>query len=254
VHLSDWPAAGELPSDSALVDSMDLVREICSAAHSIRKANGLRARLPLRSLTFAGAVPPGIEELAGLIADEVNVKEVRFADDVAEFSSFRLSVVPAKLGPRLGARTQEVINAVRAGNWQRRDDDRIVAGEVVLEEGEFELVAVPIDEQSARVLANAGGVVVLDCQPDLELEAEGTARDIVRQVQEERRKAGLNISDRIRLSLALSEEIASIVGPHLGWIAAQTLADEIEVLTLDGANATHELSDATPMGICLKAI
>jgi isoleucyl-tRNA synthetase len=233
---------------------MDLVREICSAAHSIRKANGLRARLPLRSLTFAG---PGADQLSGLtelIKDEVNVKEVRFSDDVAAVSNERLSLIPAKLGPRLGSRTQDAIAAVRSGEWHRGGDGTIVAGGIVLLDGEYELLAVAADERSARVLANAAGVVVLDREADEELEAEGTARDIVRSVQEARKKAGLRISDRIRLELALPDEVAATVEGHLDWIAAQTLALEIEVIPLNAAAPTHELSDETPIGIYLSAL
>jgi len=257
VHLADWPSPEELPADIELVASMDLVREICSAAHSIRKANGLRARLPLRTLTFAG---PGADRLSGLsglselIKDEVNVKEVRFSDDVAAVSNERLSLIPAKLGPRLGSRTQEAINAVRAGEWQRGDDGSIVAGGIELVDGEYELLAVAADERGARVLSNAAGVVLLDREADEELEAEGTARDIVRSVQEARKKAGLNISDRIKLTLALPDEVAETVEGHLEWIAAQTLALEIELIPLEGATPTHELSDATPIGIYLKAV
>jgi isoleucyl-tRNA synthetase len=254
VHLATWPSPNELPADTELVASMDLVREICSAAHSIRKASGLRARLPLRSLTFAA---PGAGRLSGLtelIKDEVNVKEVRFLDDVASVSNERLSLVPAKLGPRLGSRTQEAIVAVRSGTWHRDEDGSIVAGGIALLEGEYELLAVAADEHSARVLANAAGVVVLDREADEELEAEGTARDIVRSVQEERKKTGLRISDRIRLTLALSDEVAATVQGHLEWVAAQTLALEIEVIPMNGATLAHELSDGTPIGIYLSAL
>jgi isoleucyl-tRNA synthetase len=254
VHLTWWPGADELPSDTELVASMDLVREICSAAHSIRKASGLRARLPLRSLTFAGPGSDRLSGLAELIKDEVNVKEVRFSDDVAAVSNERLSLIPAKLGPRLGSRTQEAIAAVRTGAWHRDDDGAVIAGDIVLREGEYELLAVAADEQSARVLSNAAGVVVLDREPDEELEAEGTARDIVRSVQEERKRTGLRISDRIRLTLALSDDVATTVEDHLEWISAQTLALEIEVIALNGAEAKHELSDGTPIGIYLSAL
>lgn len=251
VHLADWPDASRLPKDATLVASMDLVREICSAAHSIRKASGLRARLPLRSLTFAGESIAGLEELTALIADEVNVKEVRLSTDVAAFSQQRLSLIPAALGPRLGGRTQEAINAVKRGEWTRKADGTIIAGEIELLEGEYELKAVAADEQSGRVLPDRVGVVVLDCQPDLELEAEGTARDVVRNIQEARKAAGLHISDRIELSLTLPEEIAELIGEHLGWIAAQTLATEIEIIRSD-FGTTHELSDGTRIGIDLR--
>ena len=254
VHLADWPEREELPANPSLVTSMDLVREICSAAHSIRKANGLRARLPLRSLTFAGLSTAGLAELAELIADEVNVKDVRFSSDVASVSEERLSLIPAALGPRLGPRTQAVINAVKAGDWAIGTDGSVVAGEIALEPGEYELLAVPTDEQSSRVLAGGVGVVILDCVPDTELEGEGTARDIVRSVQSERKRAGLHVSDRIQLSLTVPEEVKEVIEGHLDWIAAQTLAIEIEIVVETLASSTYELSDGTSIGIDLKKL
>src|SRR5262249_28295862 len=74
VHLSDWPEASSLPFEPDLVADMDWVREVCSAAHSIRKANGLRARLPLARLTVAAADAVRLRPYRDLIADEVNVK------------------------------------------------------------------------------------------------------------------------------------------------------------------------------------
>jgi isoleucyl-tRNA synthetase len=254
VHLADWPSIAALPANPDLVQSMDLVREICSAAHSIRKANGLRARLPLRSLTFAGQGTAGLTELAGLIAEEVNVKEVRFSEDLAAFSEERLSLIPAALGPRLGPRTQEVIGSVKRGDWTLDSNGIVVAGAIPLEAGEYELLAVPSDEQSSRVLSGGEGVVVLDCVPDTELEAEGTARDVVRNVQTARKRAELHVSDRIQLSLTLPEEVAEVVDGHLEWIAAQTLAIEIELIIGVPSSSTYELSDGAPIGIDLKKI
>ena len=253
VHLSDWPQTSTLPSNSLLVSSMDLVREICSAAHSIRKANGLRARLPLRSLTFAAADTTGLAELSALIQEEVNVKEIRLTNDVKSLSEERLSLIPAAIGPRLGARTQEVIVAVKRGEWHLDAHGEIVAAGISLLDGEFELLAVAKDAQSSRVLHDGAGVVVLDCVPDLELEAEGTARDIVRNIQAARKTAGLHISDRIALSLSVPEEVATLISDHLEWIAQQTLASEIEVIRSSFGN-THELSDGTPVGIDVRKI
>ena len=103
VHLTDWPSAAELPADPGLVTAMDPVRDVCSAAHSVRKANRLRARLPLPSLTVAAADADRLAPFTDLIADEVNVKQVHLTGDVERFATRVLQPLPGTFGQRLGA-------------------------------------------------------------------------------------------------------------------------------------------------------
>src|SRR5581483_12222528 len=111
-----------LPADAALVAAMDRAREVCSAASSVRKARGLRVRLPLASLTVAAPDAAELEPFRGLVADEVNVREVVLTDDTAPFGQWVLSLVPGVLGPRAGADVQRLIKAVKAGNWSAGAD------------------------------------------------------------------------------------------------------------------------------------
>src|SRR5262249_48835362 len=138
VHLASWPAASDFPVSHELVSTMDNVRDVCSAALSLRKAKGLRVRLPLPSLTVATSSAAALEPFADLVADEVNVKAVTFTDDVAGHCSQVLTVVPRALGPRLGGQVQQVIKAVKAGQW-RLVDGRPVVLDVTLADGEYEL-------------------------------------------------------------------------------------------------------------------
>ena len=105
---------------------MDAVRDVCSAALSLRKAKGLRVRLPLPTLTVATPSATALEPFADLVADEVNVKSVAFTDDVAGHCSQVLTVVPRVLGPRLGGQVQQVIKAVKAGEWSLVDGRPVV--------------------------------------------------------------------------------------------------------------------------------
>jgi isoleucyl-tRNA synthetase len=206
---------------------MDRVREVCSAALSIRKANGLRVRLPLTALTFAAPDADALAPFTDLIADEVNVKAVHLTDDVASVAQSVLQVTPAVLGPRLGPETQAVIRAVREGSWQL-DGDTVVAGGIPLEQGEYALRLVATDEAATVCLAGGDGVVVLDLEVTEELEAEGLARDLVRAVQQARREARLSVSDRIVLSLGLAEPMRSRVLPYVDFVARETLATSVE--------------------------
>jgi isoleucyl-tRNA synthetase len=212
VHLADWPDPEELPGDAALVEAMDFARAICSAGHSIRKSLGLRARLPLQRITVASPFAASLAGLVPLIAQELNVKEVVLHDDPGAFSSRALSVVPAALGPRLGARTQEVIGAVRRGDWAESATG-VSAGGIALEDGEYVLRLRPDDEAASRVLPGERGIVVLETAVGPELAAEGAARDLVRIVQQARRDAGLRVEDRIELEIGLDADMLAELAP-----------------------------------------
>ena len=227
VHLCDWPSPDDLPADSELVETMDLAREVCSAAHSVRKAQGLRARLPLASLTFASADAARLEPYSDLIAQEVNVKEVVLSPNVGSVADLVLQVVPAVLGPRIGPDVQKVIKAVREGNWERHPDGSVEVMGRTLEEDERTLRLAPHDEAAGRALMGGQGVVVVDLTVTPELELEGLARDVVRHVNELRREAGLHVSDRIHLVVDGPDDVADALDAHRDYVMEQTLAEEM---------------------------
>jgi isoleucyl-tRNA synthetase len=234
VHLADWPAPDELPVDAELVASMDLVREVCSAAHAIRKAHGLRSRLPLRTLTVATAAPDLLGPYEELVKEELNVKSVSFTDDVDTLAERVLTLVPAAIGPRLGPASQRVIAAVKRGEWQEVEQGVEVDGITLrAADGEYELRLRPRDEQNGRTLPADTGVAILDTEVDPDLESEGLARDVVRQVQAARREAGLAITDCITLQIAAPAGVASALETHQAYVAEQTLAVSVEVTEAD---------------------
>jgi isoleucyl-tRNA synthetase len=227
VHLTDWPSAEAFPADHDLVADMDRVRDVCSAALSLRKARGLRVRLPLPALTVAFPDAERVpQSLVDLVADEVNVKSVTFTGDVRAYCEQVLTVVPRALGPRVGGQVQQVIKAVKAGEWSLADGQPVAAG-VTLQEGEYELRLVAADAEHSAPLPGGEGVVVLDTTVTPELAAEGLARDVVRVVQQARRDADLNVSDRIGLVLAASPEVVSAVSAHRDFVAREVLASEL---------------------------
>jgi isoleucyl-tRNA synthetase len=229
VHLTDWPSADEFPVDHTLVSQMDLVRDVASAALSLRKARNLRVRLPLRTLTVATPGAEALRPFADLIADEVNVKEVVLTDDLSGYCQQVLTVVPRVLGPRVGSQVQQVIRAVKAGEWSLVDGRPVAAG-VELREGEYELRMVAVDAEHSAPLRE--GVVVLDTEVTPELEAEGLARDVVRVVQLARREAGLAVTDRVDLVVDAPPQVAEAVETHREFVAAETLAQSVRLDTL----------------------
>jgi len=226
VHLTDWPLSSTLPRNASLVSAMDMVRDVCSSALSVRKAHGRRVRLPLASLTIAAANASSLEGFLDIVRDEVNVRDVVLTTDVDSIASHELQVVPAIVGPRLGPRTQAVIVAVKKGEWVQDGDVINVAGES-LQPGEYSLKLVTQSGSASAPLPGGVGVVLLDVEVTAELEAEGSARDIVRAVQQARRDANLDISDRVIVTLSVERELQSQISPHLGLIARETLAREV---------------------------
>jgi isoleucyl-tRNA synthetase len=232
VHLADWPGSGELPHDDALVAAMDRVRQVASVALSQRKARKLRVRLPLARLTVAAADAATLEPFVDLLRDEVNVKEVVLTDDVAAHGRFEVVVNARVCGPRLGGDTQKVIRAVKAGEWTANPDGTVEAGGITLLPGEFteKLVAAggsTADASGTAALAGNTGLVVLDTAVTPELAREGLGRDVVRLVQQARRDAGLEVSDRITLTLDAPPAVVDAVTEHETFVAGEVLATSV---------------------------
>ena len=257
VHLADWPDPADLPADTGLVTSMDAVREVCSAASSLRKSRGLRVRLPLRSLTVAATDAQRLAPYEDIIRAEVNVRELRLTEPVQGEHGVerRLTVLARKAGPRLGADVQKAIRGSKSGDWSDTGG-RVVAGGVELEPGEYTLDVVVGDAADDTGSASAPlgtGSVVLDTTITPELAEEGVVRDLIRVVQQARRDAGLDISDRIRLGVDGGDDVTDAVTKHRGMLAAETLATVVEVgaVPADGC-VDAQVGDGLPVRVTVE--
>ena len=228
VHLTDWPQPGVVPADPQLVADMDLVREVASAASSLRKAKKLRVRLPLPKLTVAVENPERLAPYIGLIADELNVKAVELTDDIAAYGRFELAVNARVAGPRLGKDVQAAIKAVKAGDAVVHSDGTLTAGPAVLQPDEYSSKLVAADPEFTAALPDGAGLVVLDGAVTPELEAEGWAKDRIRELQELRKSTGLEVSDRISVVMAVPLERADWAQAHRDLIAREILATSFE--------------------------
>ena len=233
VHLADWPELPEAAADRDLVAQMDEVRDIVSAAHSLRKANRLRVRLPLRSLVVV--TDRDLEAFRGLIAAEVNVKDVRL--ESVESSGMtvtrELTVLPRELEPEQRKLTSKLFAAAREGAWEETEDGVLLRLDppVRLRGGQYALTTlVQGEEGSVASVLPSGAYIALDTTLDAGLEAEGYARDVIRAVQDARKAAGLHVADRISLTLQVPAEHVEAVRAHTDLIAAETLALETDVL------------------------
>jgi isoleucyl-tRNA synthetase len=230
VHLSGWPDVETLPLDPDLLHRMDLGRDICSSVLTLREMHRRRTRLPLKKLTVAHPEAAILESYREIIADAINVKSVVFTSDVAAFGSRDIKV-NSKLGARIGPKFKEVLAAQRARTWIMRDDGRVEIADIILDPHDFELRLQTADELVAEPFDAWRGVVVLDTNIYPELQAEGWARDFVRLVQNARKQAGLQVTDRINIAASVSPELVHALGEHAAYIKNATLAINFDFVT-----------------------
>lgn len=230
VHLSDWPDADAFPADPDLVSAMDRVRDVVSTTLRLREDEGLRVRLPLPGLTVAGRELDALAPFVDLVTDEVNVKAVTFTDDLEAHGSFVLRPDGKSLGPRLGGEVQTVFKAAKGGDWTALDDGRVEVAGHVLEPGEYELALQAPEGVTAAALPGNDAVVALDTAVSPELEREGLARDLVRQIQDARKTEDLQVTDRIDLWIDdASDDVSAAAAEHGDYIKSQVLAVSLEL-------------------------
>lgn len=244
VHLQDWPHAEAFPQADEIRDAMDAVRELSSVGNALRKKEKLRVRLPLPRFTVVSPLAGSLAQFEDILREELNVKTVELvplADSTAADYGIdhRLSVNARAAGPRLGKDVQKAIQAARAGDWSEVDGV-VTAGGIALEPAEYDLVLETTGRPEGEALAivPTGGFVLLDTRTTPELEAEGLARDVIRAVQETRKNAGFDVSDRIRLGLKFEsvEDAAAVASAFdAADVAGETLAVEHALLRGDAA-------------------
>jgi isoleucyl-tRNA synthetase len=231
VHLEDWPNVADVPARKELITTMDRIREICSLTKGIRETHKLRNRLPLATLTVAGRDLDALRPFFDLIADEVNVKTVNIRDDLDAVADNLLYVFTPKVGKRLGKNMKAVMAASRTGDWTLTPAGTIeIAGEV-LNPGEFDVRLQPKEGVAGEAVSDNTALVMLDVHVTPELEQEGLARDFVRIVQEGRKTANLNISDRIVLNATVATDgpEAAALRTHADYICEQVLGNSLNV-------------------------
>ena len=236
VHLCDYPAPDESLRDERLEADMQVAREAIELGRAARAQAKVKLRQPLPEVVVvaAGAERVAIERFERLVLDELNVKRVRFVSEADELGRWELKPNYRALGPRFGKRMPQVAEAVAALDAQSaaatlRDGGTVgiaIDGkEHPLQPDDVQLVLQPLEGyQVERAGTHA---VALNLEIDDALVREGRAREAVRAVNEARKAAGLEVSDRIALSLGGDAELLSAVREHEAYVTAETLATSV---------------------------
>ncbi|KKU78648.1 MAG: Isoleucine-tRNA ligase [Candidatus Peregrinibacteria bacterium GW2011_GWA2_47_7] len=233
VHMQEWPAADLSFIEKNLNKEIRTVRTIVSLALRIRGKKNIKVRQPLSKLILvlpAGIKKTMIESYRDVILEEINAKELAFEKD-GRLATPVLTVDARKIGPRFGADTQTIIVASKQGDYAIQHD-----GTVKIPAKGTPAYTLQIDEVSIGykgkegfdVESELGMIVALDTVVTPELQDEGNVRDIVRSLQELRKKAGYDISDRIYVYVKASPELQRAVTKFAEFIAKETLAIEIQ--------------------------
>jgi len=264
VHLEDWPSptAGRAPTvtvngahiastaalyppEVRLEESMALAQRVVRFGHAARNAHGLRTRQPLRSVTVVASDPAlaaSVTPHLDLVRDELNVREVRFAERRAAYVHHDVLPVFPKLGPRFGKRMPAVKAALAAADGDALAEQLEASGSVSIDL-DGEKVSLRPEEVEVRLVERAGTathgdrdlLVALDAELTPDLVLEGLAREVVHRVQRARKDQALDYADRIRIRYRAGDELRRAIEKHREWIAGETLAIDLRVEEAEGA-------------------
>ena len=242
VHLCDFPVAGE--RDRELERAMDVAREAVRLGLAARGQAKLKVRQPLHEavVVATGFERDAIERLAEVIRDELNVRELRFVSEVDELGRVEVKPNYRTLGPRFGKQMPLVAAAV-AGLDAARASARLRDGELVAitiggqdhELSSEDLLVAMQPLEGYQVEREGSHAVALELEVDDDLRREGWAREVVHAVQAARRDAGLEITDRVALTLDGDAALIDAARAREAYIAQETLAVRVSYEALDGA-------------------
>ena len=228
VHLTDWPVADAVDMD--IVRDMRRVQSVVSVGKQLREQYKLPNRLPLHDITVAGQ---NMDKYADIIRDELNVKDVKFVDDISSVANSFVYLITPKIGARLGSSLKEIIPAVKQGNY-KIENGKLLVGEYVLNEDEFENRLTVKSDITGAALPDNTAVVQLNTNITPELILEGLANNILRFIQDSRKAANLDVSNRIRLVFDADPELTAAINAHKDMIMNNAL-----IVDLSAGNATQ---------------
>lgn len=243
VHLCDFPLPGKLPRDTALEAQMAHTQEVVGLARQLRADFNLKVRQPLAALHVVcrnEAILDLVRPLADIVADELNVKEVRFGRDESALAELSAKANYKTLGPKLGGQMKKAVAAIAA--FGPAELSKLFAGENVDIQLDGQTVALaPADVLIQRtpkpglaVASNDVLLVALETDLTPELVQEGHARELINRIQNQRKTQELDVADRIHLQITGDDELLAAIDAHRATIMAETLAVSLKTSPGDG--------------------
>ena len=264
VHLTHWPQADDAWQNDALIEAVAVVQKIVALGRSAREASRIRVRQPLAELLVRVPNQPtarAVTEHEDQVLEELNVKRLSLIATDAQLVSYRIKPNLPRVGKHHGKLIPAIREALAEANGgtiasahaRGESITLIVCGQQIT----FEPEDLLIETESAEGYSCAeseGYLVALDTALTPELEREGVAREIVRTVQDARKQAGLEVSDRIHLHVVGTGVAAEAIAAHREWIMAETLTAHWPTTPIDDGFATTHTLDESGWQITLTRV
>jgi len=265
VHLADWPKADLSMIDETLNHQMAVVMKLASLGHAARNKSNVKVRQPLSEVAFAVGSADEldvVDQFREILADELNVKQVRALGGSEEAVDYSLNPLPRQLGQKYKGLSPKVRQAI-LDLPAKESAERLLAGLNLVIKVDDKYYEIQPDEVEVHATAKEGFSVATE-GPYLaalvttisqELFYEGLAREFVRRVQDQRKSLGLDIADRIRIYYQATQALSEAVKQNEAYIAAETLA----VVVLDeasphGLTAVDDAFDGEELHFALQAV
>ena len=262
VHLTLFPTYNQDLIQPELEARMDIAQRITSLVLALRKKESLKVRQPLSHImipSIDATTDAYIQSIKDIVMSEVNVKDIKLVDGSNGILVKRIKPDFKKLGPKCGKNMKQVAAAL-----QNMEQDAITQFE---KEGQYTLaiegqeivvstedVSIFSEDIPGWSVANDGNITIaLDITLTDELINEGIARELVNRIQNIRKSSGLEITDRINVSVSAPDNINTAIAAHKAYIASQVLANNL-FLTDQLSNATEVDFDGTPLFIQIEKI
>lgn len=247
VHLQNFPTVN-VDIDNAVLHNVDLTREICNAVFSLRKDANLRVRMPLKKVIVYGNITLE-KQYIEIIKQEVNAKEVEInTDDINDIANTEIVLDLKKCGKLFGAKLKDILLAQREKRWTIADNKLLIAG-LEIPDDAFEVAYRAKNGEQTFYSKDFNLLVMIEASNDKALLIEGLARDVVRMIQNTRKKENLQISDKIDTTIYTTDDIFNEVIATFGtYIKEQTLTNNLKIsdkIANNTENNQYEIDDYT---------
>jgi len=265
VHLSHFPESNSGIIDRDLEQRMDIAKRMTSLVQALRKSEKIKVRQPLQKIMVPiidSTFERQLHDVENIILSEVNVKELEYLHDSAEVLVKEIKPDFKKLGPKFGKEMKALAAQINGFNQEQIAElEREAKIQLLLGDREVEITSEDVtisakDIPGWLVAADGNITVALDITLTKELKEEGIAREFVNRIQNLRKDSGLEVTDKIRLTIERTDAIGQAIENNLDYICAETLAGSLDLVSqIEGDGATHvEVDGNISTKIALKKI